>query len=171
MPGGAPLNQGRSATLKVGTLSEWLVDQSPYSPRDFESAPTSGPRDDELDYALVRLADAPGDDAVSGTARGYMRLPEATDVEADAALFIIQHPQGQPLKLAFHTVKDVQPTRITYSTNTREGSSGSPCFDYRWQLVALHHSGDPAYHAERNQGIPIAAIRRLLTSRGVTLPA
>ena len=84
MPGGAPLNQGRSAALKPGTLSEWLVDHSPYSPRDFESAPTSGPRDDELDYALVRLADAPGDDAISGTSRGHMRLPEAADVERDA---------------------------------------------------------------------------------------
>jgi V8-like Glu-specific endopeptidase len=52
-------------------------------------------------------------------------------------------------------------TRVTYKTNTQEGSSGSPCFDEDWQLVALHHSGDPRMKqaAEFNEGIPLAAIR------------
>ena len=100
----------------------------------------------------------------------HVPLPAAPNVTPDSALFIIQHPQGQPLKLAFHVVREIKPTRITYGTNTREGSSGSPCFDYRWDLVALHHSGDPAYKTTNNQGIPIAAIRRRLTSQGVSLP-
>jgi V8-like Glu-specific endopeptidase len=59
-------------------------------------------------------------------------------------------------------------TRLRYRTNTEHGSSGSPCFDCDWNLVALHHYGDPAYHKnpEFNQGIPIRAIRQLLESRG-----
>jgi hypothetical protein len=60
-------------------------------------------------------------------------------------------------------------TRVRYRTNTDEGSSGSPCFDDRWNLVALHHAGDPKfaplYHPEYNQGIPFAAIRALLEQR------
>ena len=51
-------------------------------------------------------------------------------------------------------------------TNTSPGSSGSPCFDKGWNLVALHHSGDPAGVLRHNQGVPIGAIRRLLESRG-----
>ena len=38
-------------------------------------------------------------------------------------------------------------TRVRYRTNTEEGSSGAPCFDKDWELVALHHSGDPNYEA------------------------
>jgi V8-like Glu-specific endopeptidase len=59
-------------------------------------------------------------------------------------------------------------TRVQYRTNTLPGSSGSPCFNIDWQLVALHHSGDPADVARAgfNQGIPMAAIVALLKSRG-----
>ena len=171
VPGGAQLTPGRHATLRQGALSEWLVDESPYSPLDLQTSPGSVPSVDELDYAVVRLADAPGDDPVNGQRRGYVPVPAAPEVTPDSALFIIQHPQGQPLKLAFHVVREIKPTRITYGTNTREGSSGSPCFDYRWDLVALHHSGDPAYKTTNNQGIPIAAIRRRLTQQGVSLPS
>ncbi|MGL4649089.1 MAG: trypsin-like peptidase domain-containing protein, partial [Caldilineaceae bacterium] len=28
-----------------------------------------------------------------------------------------------------------------YLTDTLPGSSGSPCFNDRWEVVALHHSG------------------------------
>ncbi len=56
-----------------------------------------------------------------------------------------------------------------YRTNTDKGSSGSPCFDANWTLVALHHLGDPAYYPENksafNQGIPFTAIMALLRKR------
>lgn len=34
---------------------------------------------------------------------------------------------------------------IRYRTNTLPGSSGSPCFSQGWDLVALHHNGDPEF--------------------------
>ena len=61
-------------------------------------------------------------------------------------------------------------TRVTYTVNTEGGSSGAPCFNTDWELVALHHSGDPNFDPdhkpEYNEGIPIAAIVALLTERG-----
>jgi hypothetical protein len=94
---------------------------------------------------------------------------------AHDALFIVQHPKGDPLQLALDTDAvigmNANSTRVQYGTNTLPGSSGSPCFDRDWNLVALHHSGDPdfdpAHKAEYNEGIPFSAIRALLAQRGL----
>ena len=51
-------------------------------------------------------------------------------------------------------------TRVRYRTNTDPGSSGSPVFTMDWDLVALHHLGDPDWHNPGfNQGVPIELIR------------
>lgn len=58
-------------------------------------------------------------------------------------------------------------TRIRYATNTEPGSSGAPCFTMDWELVALHHYGDPAWLQPKfNQGVPIGLIRRRIVERG-----
>jgi hypothetical protein len=91
-------------------------------------------------------------------------------VPADAYAFppgspiiIVQHPQGDRLRLAIETNGiigvNTARTRVTYRTNTLGGSSGSPCFNQDWTLVALHHSGDPGVSAPYNEGIPISTIR------------
>jgi V8-like Glu-specific endopeptidase len=58
--------------------------------------------------------------------------------------------------------------RIKHRTNTLAGSSGSPCFDRYWNLIALHHYGDPGYVAKPafNQAVPIRAIQARLGARG-----
>jgi len=49
------------------------------------------------------------------------------------------------MKLALNTngVTWVDPklVKIQYTTKVENGSSGSPCFDENWDLVALHHAG------------------------------
>ncbi len=55
---------------------------------------------------------------------------------------------------------------MTYRTNTQLGSSGAPCFDMDWNLVALHHSGEAEFSPTYNEGIPIAAVSALLRKRG-----
>lgn len=58
-------------------------------------------------------------------------------------------------------------TRLRYSTNTEPGSSGSPCFSMDWDLVALHHFGDPAWTEPKfNQGVPIGRIRQRIVAHG-----
>ena len=155
---------------------DWLIDSSPYSAVDKEALPKSGtPSGEELDYALLRVAGSPGampvgEKAEPGApARGFITLSaKAPILAADMPMLIMQHPRSQPLKLAYDTnsiraVNDNR-TRVTYNTNTDWGSSGSPCFDKDWNLVALHHSGVPSIHPNSNdddgvnEGIPIDAI-------------
>lgn len=144
----------------------WLIDATPMD--EVDRVPDPKPREadpDRLDYAFLRLAGRPGD------ARGWVReIAFDHDFSADRALFIVQHPYGQPMKLALDTEAVVgvnaNRARVRYRTNTEPGSSGSPCFNQKWELVALHHSGEPVKAATWNEGIPIAAILGLLEKRG-----
>jgi len=172
---GTTLSKGSSHTL----ADDWLIDYSPYSQVDLVALDqkSSPPQPDELDYALLRVSGSPGN-AVFGDpqnpespTRGWLKPAEAPhDFLSKPALFIVQHPKGQPLKLALDTnaVLDMNPnqTRVIYRTNTEPGSSGSPCFDQNWNLVALHHSGDPQMMPTWNEGIPFTAIMTLLKQRG-----
>jgi hypothetical protein len=154
---------------------EWRVALSPNDPG------TRPPTADELDFAIIRLAQPAGTLPVGnkptapGDLRGWIALP-AADVRPDftphSSLFIIQHPKAEPLKLALESDAiqsiDQGRTRVRYSTNTEPGSSGSPCFDQNWNLIALHHSGDPEFTPTYNEGIPIDAIIGYLTRQGMT---
>ena len=157
---------------------QWLLAHSPYSSVDETGGP-GDPSQTELDYALLRVKGAPGNDPVGGPglqlekpqARGWIAMPaRAHDFEKYPSIYIVQHPEDGPLKVAFDTQSVLglngNRTRVRYTTTTAHGSSGSPCFDGNWNLVALHHSGDPKFpklrRAEYNQGIPLAAILALL---------
>jgi hypothetical protein len=170
---GETLNPGQVFGMAEG----WLIDYSPYSPADLQPEPKSGvPNPDQLDYALLRVNGAPGDKPIGdkpppeAKPRGWL-TPRADKYEFQAStpLFIVQHPMGGPLKLVLDTnaVLKVNPngTRVTYRTNTEPGSSGSPAFNANWELVALHHGGDPAWTPLYNEGIPFSAITLLLTSK------
>src|SRR5262249_43432478 len=117
----------------------------------------------ELDFALLRLAEPAGNHEVTGrpgVQRGFIR-PQAIAFENGAPLIILQHPNESPLKIRSGSIRRLKnsPKRILYSTNTREGSSGAPCFTHEWELVALHQAGDEAVG---NYGIPCADILPLL---------
>ncbi len=71
---------------------------------------------------------------------------------------IIQHPFGGTKKIALfnNEVRFVDDTYLQYLTDTESGSSGSPVFNTRWEVVALHHSWVPATEERmqvRNEGI------------------
>ncbi len=176
MADGAVLNPGTRYSL----APDWLVDHSTYSKFDLMPEPKPGlPQANELDFALLRVAGAPGNDPVSlgggqgaGTpVRGWIPVPANTgwDFSANKTLFIVQHPRGDAMKLTVNTFRGFNgnKTRVTYYNDTDAGSSGSPCFNGNWELVALHHSGDPDFREpEYNQGIPLQAILALLQQRG-----
>lgn len=169
--------------LNPGTVyqldSNWQIDISPNLPLD------QLPSGEYLDYAIIRLAGDPGNEFVasknasSGENRGWIKLPENIandDFLPNSPLFIMQHPQGQPLKLALDTNAIIgltnDKTRLRYRTNTEPGSSGSPCFNQKLELIALHHSGDPNfdydYKPTYNEGIPFSAITALLKKRNIS---
>ena len=82
---------------------------------------------------------------------------------------IIQHPAGRPKECALHNsdVVRVQDKVIHYRTDTEPGSSGSPVFNDRWELVALHHAGwFEADGRAINEGIRIPGIVAKLEQSG-----
>jgi hypothetical protein len=91
---------------------------------------------------------------------------KAQKLEAGDRVNIIQHPNGEMKQISFfaNVVAYVGGGVIQYLTDTEPGSSGSPVFDRRWNVVALHHSGgwisepgspDPTKEYYRNEGILI----------------
>jgi effector-associated domain 1 (EAD1)-containing protein/trypsin-like peptidase len=175
---GTVVNPGTSFGL---AQHAWLVDHSPISPLDLRPEPKGGsPQPDELDYALVQLAGEPGEQPVGkGDARapprGWLTVPLGPfDFVADCPLIIVQHPNCRPLKLALEMNGviglNANGTRVKHRVNTEGGSSGSPCFDSRLELVGVHHGGDPnfdlTHSPEYNEAIPLAPILALLEQRG-----
>jgi hypothetical protein len=172
LPDGKTVNEG----TVYRAAADWLIDHSPMSPFDTISNPPEEPDPTHLDYALLRVDGAPGRDTVGrtvepdGQTRKWVGIPaQFPDLVPQTPLFIVQHPQTKPLKLALDTEAvigvNANGTRVRYRTNTEGGSSGSPCFSQNWELVALHHLGDPNFGSPRNQGIPFSAIRQLLRER------
>jgi hypothetical protein len=106
----------------------------------------------------VPLARKAGEDPVgdfqNAPRRGWLKVRKA-DVQESQGLFILQHPSGDTLKMANGGVKRTSGTWVDYEVDTLPGSSGSPVFNNRWELVALHsRAGEGRF----NQGVAISAI-------------
>src|SRR5262249_49011146 len=170
------VNQGTAYKLKTAS---WLIDASKPSAVDELTDPGAQvPNADELDYAAVRLDQAPGSSAigvavpgVAPTTRGWITPPlMPAEPQAGGPLFVLQHPQARPLQLALEMdgvlTTNGNGTRVRHKVNTEPGSSGSPCFNKSFELVALHHSGDPNFfhRATYNEAIPFSKIVALIAA-------
>lgn len=167
---GNEINPGTKYRL-VDDAQSWLIDSSP------NNAPGTTPRVDELDYALLRVEGVPGDSTVGDKSesdapkRGWVTiLTQTYKFVKDARVLIMQHPEAEPLKLALDpggiVGVNANNTRVQYAVITEPGSSGSPCFNINWDLIALHHSGDPSPDPTYNEGIPIGAILQAIEQHG-----
>jgi endonuclease G len=95
---------------------------------------------------------------------------------------IIQHPRGWPKMISVRNnlLTARTGTTLLYETDTDEGSSGAPVLNDEWDLIALHHWGQPFLEnvdengnpipTTVNEGVRISAICRDLMSRLPTLP-
>lgn len=175
-----------ATVVNAGTVfklaaDDWLVDDSPPSAADSQREPKSSvPKPDELDYSIVRLAGTPGTEPAGdkpdpkAPPRGWIALDAVAPAPPESPLLIVQHPDAAPLKLAVDMSAVIglngNGTRLKHKVNTEGGSSGAPCFNAKWELVALHHSGDPNFDRDHkpqyNEGVPIGAILDLLAARG-----
>jgi Trypsin-like peptidase domain/Effector-associated domain 1 len=150
--------------------TKWLVDSRP--PSESDKGPVLGEATaNEVDYALIRLAEAVGELPIGGDTvdpeaqpRGWITPPTPVPPMARGnQVFLVQHPQREPLQLAIGTVEgfNASGTRVRHTANSKHGSSGSPCLNADLQLVALHHAHDPAYPPQWNQAVPFGLIQQV----------
>jgi Trypsin-like peptidase domain/Effector-associated domain 1 len=162
-------HEGIETTAPVsGLAADWLVDHSRYSATD--SSGTGDPGEDELDYAVLRLAQPLGAVVVNGQPRGWIQLTTNPPAVGQGDILLVsQHAQGRPLELTFGQVLDYNgnSTRIRHDANTEPGSSGSPCFTVELQAFGLHHAGGPGTQFKYNQCIPVRRVIERLTEKGI----
>lgn len=108
---------------------------------------------EELDYCLIAVEPNDVNGTIDIKSIGYHYLdPEQGKVGEDEKelLNIIHHPGGdyKQLSIRENTFVKRTPTSIWYTTDTAQGSSGSPVFNDQWQVVALHHMGKAARSAD-----------------------
>jgi hypothetical protein len=151
--------------------SDWLVASAPnsaFEERDGET--TEIPTPGELDFAVVRVDGAPGEQPIGAGAepgaerRGWIDAVPGAPLRAGDDLLVLQHLMGKPMRLAFGRVSEINAngTRLKHTANTDEGSSGSPCFTLGLELAAIHQAGDPnraSWHVPAyNRAVPAAAV-------------
>jgi len=125
--------------------------------------------DDALDFSVVAVEETNADGLQISDRGWHPLIPVSGKAVVGERVNIIQHPNGEPQRVAVHenTIVDVSGNFVHYVTDTMGGSSGSPVFNNEWDLVALHH----AAVATSNEGIRISQIvtrlQEMLSSEGV----
>jgi V8-like Glu-specific endopeptidase len=80
----------------------------------------------------------------------------------DNGLNVLQHPQGNLMQVSLSASGVVQIDaargRLWYVNRTQGGSSGSPCFNGDWQMVALHHASMSRGFGSVREGILLPSI-------------
>ena len=113
----------------------------------------------KLDYVLVKVQ------SEIMNAEGIKPITDiATSPTGDKALNIIQHPEGDTLKIALDSngIDGIYEDTglIQYLSRAAGGSSGSPCFNDQWQLIALHHAERAKSIGSIREGILFSSIHK-----------
>ena len=134
--------------------------------KDFETFELDPDRYFVTDQAadLTAVAMRPG----ASLPYGHIDLPMS--VPPPQRVNIIQHPGGADKQIALYhnIVAHADDSIIQYYTDTLPGSSGSPLFNDKWELVGVHQAGGSLYSPATkrqmycNQGIAVARLRALL---------
>jgi hypothetical protein len=130
---------------------------------------------------LGHVPDAPGKLDVTvcvlrSLPKGLSGLPIAGNIPLPSPrtkAFVVGHPLAGPLQFSLQdsVLLDVCPKErlVHYRTPTDPGSSGSPVFNDRWEVLALHHAGSQACprlngqgEYQANEGITLQAIQRAM---------
>jgi hypothetical protein len=154
-------------SYKLG--GDGVLAKSPYSQSDLTGNGDPGP--DELDYAILRLAEQVGPGRDSKT-RGWFKPALDRPVVALRDFVVIpQHAEGRALAIAWGSVVGFPAggNRVRYDTTTLAGSSGSPCFTADLDMVGVHHAAEAKHNPTYNQAVPLWLIAQDLETKGVKL--
>ncbi|HEX6036709.1 DNA/RNA non-specific endonuclease [Longimicrobium sp.] len=110
--------------------------------------------DPTLDFTVVGVAETSGRGQPLSRYPWMKLIPTLGKAEKGDPINIIQHPRGglKQIALRNNEVIDIptgKPDFLYYTTDTEPGSSGSPCFNDQWEIIALHHSGVPLMDGDR----------------------
>jgi hypothetical protein len=165
-------HNGGSPHSEITALFDYAVNErgeiNPGSTYPLFGDPIAASPPGEFDTMLLRLKDPVGDqEAGHGVQRGWIDLGDGNlDPRPGSPIAVFQHAEGGPLKVSMNTdgIAHLSPDgrRLFHRTDTLPGSSGAPCFDNDWRLVAMHH----ARSLQLNEGIPVSRIRRWLEEIG-----
>jgi hypothetical protein len=151
-----------------------LASGQPLAESRYSESDTSGegePKPDELDYAMLQVADRIGEQPTGGgDQRGWFSLQtERPLLTLHDFAVVPQHPQGRRLEVAWGTVLNFSSlgTRVRYDTSTSAGSSGAPCLTVDLEIFGLHHARDPSTHPRFNQAIPLDLIAADLKAKSI----
>lgn len=136
----------------------------------------------ELDYALIAVGRSNSGEGILRDF-GCCALSSSPDRHVIGMnVNIIQHPRGWPKMISVrNNILTLRTSNtLLYETDTDEGSSGAPVLNDEWDLIALHHWGQPFLEKfddegrpvplTVNEGVRISAIYSDLQSRMSSLP-
>lgn len=116
----------------------------------------------QLDYVLLRLK------VESNFSIHPVPFNPFADLQPRSPLNILQHPEGNKLKVSLSNNGVVKTKAaqglVLYVNTTKRGSSGSPCFDEDWNLVALHHKELASSFGSIREGILFSEIYKEISA-------
>lgn len=124
-----------STTVQFNYQTTWAGIMEPV--HQYTIDPSRFHTSEELDYTTVRVRESPGDRF------GYVDLSRYANPTVNGYVCIIQHPHADPKQICLtdNKISAVFGDYVQYATDTEPGSSGSPVFNQRWEIVALHRRG------------------------------
>lgn len=140
----------------------------------------------DLDFTIVGVVSRSDKNRVLTSYPWLKMIADLGKAEKGDPLNIIQHPRGGLKQIAFRRnevieIPEEKKDFLYYTTDTEPGSSGSPCFNDQWELVALHHSGVPALDGQKQilrtdgqvwrQGVDPEGLIRWIGNEGVRISA
>lgn len=128
--------------------------------------------DKGLDFALVAVRASPDELADYGF---NPPIGDGSEGAVGEFVTIVQHPRGEKKQIALreNRIVDVLDSFLHYEADTEPGSSGSPVFNDRWQVVSLHHASVRAPEHDElggfvNEGIRMHGLREFVRGRSFT---
>ena len=155
------LEIAKTLLFEFGLVSE--EENSPPSPHTFSPTTTqmivasSPPK--LLDYVLLRVE--PKIKTVDHIQPIPIQSP-LPSLNPKDEINVLQHPQGNVMQVSLSASglvqQDVNRGRVWYVNRTQGGSSGSPCFNGDWKMIALHHASMSRGFGSIREGILLSSI-------------
>lgn len=113
---------------------------------------------EKLDYLLLQVEDKIFQaEGIQSVTYNQQELPSK-----GMGIHILHHPNGETMKItpSSNGITGIyqKQGKIQYVSNTSAGSSGSPCFNDDWQVVALHRAKKTRNFGAIGEGILFSAI-------------